>query len=125
MDPSVVVALLIGFKRLAGIQATDPPAPLCPETEISGRCPILAGHGTLPLHTVAILLLKGRQDLVFIEEAFERLLLDYDRVFSAMGVPACLWRRTGEIYKGNREFCELVGLDGAMMREVCYPSYIW
>ncbi|KAJ6604992.1 hypothetical protein B0H10DRAFT_2314036 [Mycena sp. CBHHK59/15] len=48
-------------------------------------------------------------DLVFIEEAFERMLLDYDRVFSAMGVPACLWRRTGEIYKGNREFSELVG----------------
>lgn len=56
-------------------------------------------------------------DLVFIEEAFERMLLDYDRVFSAMGVPACLWRRTGEIYKGNREFCELIGLDGAMMRD--------
>ncbi|EAU81232.2 hypothetical protein CC1G_09476 [Coprinopsis cinerea okayama7 len=56
-------------------------------------------------------------DLVFIEEAFERMLLDYDRVFSAMAVPACLWRRTGEIYKGNREFCELVGLDGAMMRD--------
>ncbi|KAI5823112.1 hypothetical protein K523DRAFT_325627, partial [Schizophyllum commune Tattone D] len=56
-------------------------------------------------------------DLVFIEEAFERMLLDYDRVFSAMGVPACLWRRTGEIYKGNREFTELVGVDGYMMRE--------
>ncbi|KAF8840143.1 hypothetical protein BDN67DRAFT_1053139 [Paxillus ammoniavirescens] len=56
-------------------------------------------------------------DLVFIEEAFERLLLDYDRVFSAMGVPACLWRRTGEIYKGNREFTELVGVDGYMMRD--------
>ncbi|KAG2340447.1 hypothetical protein BDR05DRAFT_966705 [Suillus weaverae] len=56
-------------------------------------------------------------DLVFIEEAFERLLLDYDRVFSAMGVPACLWRRTGEIYKGNREFSELVGVDGYMMRD--------
>jgi hypothetical protein len=55
---------------------------------------------------------------VFIEEAFERLLLDYDRVFSAMGVPACLWRRTGEIYKGNREFSELVGVDGYMMRDV-------
>ena len=55
---------------------------------------------------------------MFIEEAFERMLLDYDRVFSAMGVPACLWRRTGEIYKGNREFCELVGLDGSMMRDV-------
>ncbi|KAF5380140.1 hypothetical protein D9615_006300 [Tricholomella constricta] len=56
-------------------------------------------------------------DLVFIEEAFERLLLDYDRVFAAMGVPACLWRRTGEIYKANREFEKLVGLDGHMMRD--------
>lgn len=55
---------------------------------------------------------------MFIEEAFERLLLDYDRVFSAMGVPACLWRRTGEIYKGNREFTELIGVDGYMMRDV-------
>lgn len=62
------------------------------------------------------------QDLVFIEEAFERLLLDYDRVFSAMGIPACLWRRTGEIYKGNREFAELVGVEGHMLREVSYGS---
>lgn len=46
-------------------------------------------------------------DLVFIEEAFERLLLDYDRVFSSMGIPSCLWRRTGEIYKGNQEFADL------------------
>ncbi|CCL99377.1 uncharacterized protein FIBRA_01395 [Fibroporia radiculosa] len=57
------------------------------------------------------------QDLVFIEEAFERLLLDYDRVFSAMAIPACLWRRTGEIYKANREFAELVGVDGYMLRD--------
>ena len=57
-------------------------------------------------------------DLVFIEEAFERLLLDYDRVFSAMAIPACLWRRTGEIYKANREFAELVGVDGYMLRDV-------
>ncbi|KZS88024.1 hypothetical protein SISNIDRAFT_476133 [Sistotremastrum niveocremeum HHB9708] len=56
-------------------------------------------------------------DLVFIEEAFERMLLDYDRVFSAMGIPACLWRRTGEIYKGNKEFAELVGIDDGMLRE--------
>ncbi|CAO3634646.1 unnamed protein product [Cunninghamella blakesleeana] len=34
-------------------------------------------------------------DLILVEEAFERLLLDYDRVFSAMAIPACLWRRTG------------------------------
>jgi len=50
-------------------------------------------------------------DLVFIEEAFERLLLDYDRVFASMGIPACLWRRTGEIFKGNAEFAKMIGVD--------------
>lgn len=56
-------------------------------------------------------------DLIFIEEAFERLLLDYDRVFSTQGIPACLWRRTGEIYKGNKEFAELVGVPIESLRE--------
>lgn len=72
------------------------------------------------VHTSELTL--SNQDLVFIEEAFERLLLDYDRVFSAMGVPACLWRRTGEIYKANREFAELVGVNGYMLRDVCGSS---
>ncbi|KAH9984143.1 hypothetical protein BJV77DRAFT_1062274 [Russula vinacea] len=49
--------------------------------------------------------------------SFERLMLDYDRVFACMGIPACLWRRTGEIYKGNREFAELVGVEGFMLRD--------
>ncbi|KAJ2784434.1 Transcription factor [Coemansia javaensis] len=49
-------------------------------------------------------------DLLLIEEGFERLLLDYDNVFNSFGLPACLWRRTGEIYKANREFADLVGL---------------
>ena len=61
---------------------------------------------------------------MFIEEAFERLLLDYDRVFSCMGIPACLWRRTGEIYKGNREFAELVGVDGFMLRDVGFRGLV-
>ncbi|CAG8676275.1 560_t:CDS:2 [Cetraspora pellucida] len=56
-------------------------------------------------------------DLVVVEGVFERLLLDYDRVFSAMGIPACLWRRTGEIYKGNKEFASLVGVHVDMLRE--------
>lgn len=56
-------------------------------------------------------------DLIYIEEAFERLLLDYDRVFSTQGIPACLWRRTGEIYKGNKEFAELVGVGIEALRE--------
>lgn len=49
-------------------------------------------------------------DLVLVEENFERMLLDYDRVFTSMAIPACLWRRTGEIYRGNKEFALLVGV---------------
>jgi hypothetical protein len=61
-------------------------------------------------------------DLILVEEAFERLLLDYDRVFSSMGIPACLWRRTGEIYKGNKEFASLVNVPIEDLREVIgYP----
>ena len=56
-------------------------------------------------------------DLICVEEAFERLLLDYDRVFSIQGIPACLWRRTGEIYKGNKEFAELVGMPIESLRD--------
>lgn len=56
-------------------------------------------------------------DLICVEEAFERLLLDYDRVFSIQGIPACLWRRTGEIYKGNKEFSELVGMPIQALRD--------
>jgi PAS domain-containing protein len=70
-----------------------------------------------PHSQVRVLNLK-LQDLVLIEEAFERMLLDYDRVFSAMSIPACLWRRTGEIYKANNEFAELIGVERRLFREV-------
>ncbi|KAJ1673039.1 Transcription factor, partial [Spiromyces aspiralis] len=49
-------------------------------------------------------------DLLLVEEGFERMLLDYDHVFNSFGTPACLWRRTGEIYKANREFADMVGI---------------
>jgi hypothetical protein len=35
-----------------------------------------------------------------------------------MGIPACLWRRTGEIYRGNKEFAQLVNVPIEMLREV-------
>ncbi|KAH9199310.1 hypothetical protein LQ764DRAFT_179938 [Zygosaccharomyces rouxii] len=47
-------------------------------------------------------------DLILVEEGFERMLLSYDRVFTSMSMPACLWRRTGEIYRANKEFASLV-----------------
>ncbi|BFZ64487.1 Transcription factor [Saitoella coloradoensis] len=56
-------------------------------------------------------------DLILVEEAFERLLLDYDRVFTSISVPACLWRRTGEIFRGNKEFAQLIGVPVEMLRD--------
>lgn len=56
-------------------------------------------------------------DLVLVEEAFERMLLDYDRVFTSMAIPACLWRRTGEIYRGNKEFAGLVEVNVDDLRD--------
>ena len=57
-------------------------------------------------------------DLVLVEEFFERLLLDYDRVFTSMAIPACLWRRTGEIYRGNKEFAALINVSLDELRDV-------
>lgn len=56
-------------------------------------------------------------DLILVEEAFERMLLDYDRVFTLMAIPACLWRRTGEIYRGNKEFAQLVEVNSDALKD--------
>lgn len=41
-----------------------------------------------------------------------------------MGIPACLWRRTGEIYKANKSFADLVGIDVNKMRDVSRSKLI-
>lgn len=64
-------------------------------------------------------------DLILVEESFERLLLDYDRVFSAMAIPACLWRRTGEIYKGNKEFAALINVPYDTLRDASIYIYMY
>lgn len=61
-------------------------------------------------------------DLVHVEEWFEKSLLEYDRVFASMAVPACLWRRTGEIFRGNKEFAELINVPIEQMRDVYSPG---
>jgi len=62
-------------------------------------------------------------DLLFIEESFERLLLDYDRVFACIGTPSCLYRRDGAIFKANREFAALVKMPVESFVEGNYGIY--
>lgn len=57
-------------------------------------------------------------DLVIVEMWFEKTLLEYDRVFVSMAVPACCWRRTGEIFRGNKEMAELINVPVETLRGV-------
>lgn len=56
--------------------------------------------------------------LVYVEMWFEKTLMEYDRVFASMAVPACCWRRTGEIFRGNKEMAELIGVEVEDLRDV-------
>lgn len=55
--------------------------------------------------------------LVLVEMWFERSLMEYDRVFASMAIPACCWRRTGEIYRGNKEMAELIDVPTDKLRD--------
>ena len=58
-------------------------------------------------------------ELTFVEMWFERSLMEYDRVFASMAIPACCWRRTGEIFRGNKEMAELIHVPIEKLRDVC------
>ena len=60
-------------------------------------------------------------ELVVVEMWFERCLMEYDRVFASMAVPACCWRRTGEIFRGNKEMAELIHVPIESLRDVSSP----
>ena len=57
-------------------------------------------------------------ELVVVEMWFERSLMEYDRVFASMAIPACCWRRTGEICRGNKEMAELIHVPIEKLRDV-------
>lgn len=63
---------------------------------------------------------KGLTDmeLTYVEMHFERSLMEYDRVFASMAIPACCWRRTGEIYRGNKEMAELIHVPIEQLKDV-------
>lgn len=62
-------------------------------------------------------------DLVRIEMWFDKSLMEYDRVFASMAIPACCWRRTGEIYRGNKEMARLIHVPMSKLRDVSQNNY--
>lgn len=61
-------------------------------------------------------------ELVRVEMWFDKSLMEYDRVFASMAMPACCWRRTGEIYRGNKEMADLLHVPMSKLRDVCSAS---
>lgn len=57
-------------------------------------------------------------ELILVEMWFERSLMEYDRVFASMAIPACCWRRTGEIFRGNKEMAKLINVPIESLRDV-------
>lgn len=57
-------------------------------------------------------------ELVRVEMWFDKSLMEYDRVFASMAIPACCWRRTGEIYRGNKEMARLIHAPMSKLRDV-------
>lgn len=57
-------------------------------------------------------------ELVRVEMWFDKSLMAYDRVFASMAIPACCWRRTGEIFRGNKEMARLIHVPMSRLRDV-------
>jgi PAS domain-containing protein len=49
------------------------------------------------------------EDLIFMEQCFQRTLLEYDKFVSLSGTPTIIWRRTGQIAYVSEEFSILAG----------------
>jgi len=63
-------------------------------------------------------------ELIYVEMWFEKSLMEYDRVFASMAIPACCWRRTGEIFRGNKEMAELIHVPIEKLRDVSLQKFI-
>lgn len=48
-------------------------------------------------------------DLIFMEQSFQRTLMEYEKYISFSGTPTVVWRRTGQIAAVGQEFCILTG----------------
>lgn len=48
-------------------------------------------------------------DLIFMEQCFQRTLLEYEKFISYSGTPTLVWRRTGQVAAVGKEFCILTG----------------
>lgn len=49
------------------------------------------------------------EDMIFMEQCYQRTLLEYAKLLEQIGTPTCIWRRNGQISYINEEFEILTG----------------
>ncbi|GMM33756.1 Ert1 protein [Saccharomycopsis crataegensis] len=67
-----------------------------------------------PSFTAQVMTLK-EEDLIFMEQCFQRALLEYHKYLSISGTPTVIWRRTGQISFVSEEFTMLTGWSVEML----------
>ncbi|SCU84047.1 LAME_0C07976g1_1 [Lachancea meyersii CBS 8951] len=58
---------------------------------------------------IAIAVTLTEEDMIFMEQCYQRTLLEYDQFISQVGTPTCVWRRNGQVSYVNDEFSLLTG----------------
>ncbi|SCU77920.1 LADA_0A02872g1_1 [Lachancea dasiensis] len=58
---------------------------------------------------IAIAVTLTEEDMIFMEQCYQRTLLEYDQFISQIGTPTCIWRRNGQVSYVNDEFSLLTG----------------
>lgn len=67
-----------------------------------------------PSFTAQVMTLK-EEDLIFMEQCFQRTLLEYHKYLQISGTPTMIWRRTGQILFVSNEFTMLTGWSAEML----------
>lgn len=56
---------------------------------------------------IALQMALSEEDEIFVERAFQRTILEFEKLVSFSGTPTVVWRRTCEISLVGTEFCML------------------
>ncbi|CCH60855.1 hypothetical protein TBLA_0D03550 [Henningerozyma blattae CBS 6284] len=77
-----------------------------PRDDVVSMCRSLAEFRPVFLESAVTL---TEEDMIFVEQSYQRTLLEYTKHISKVGVPTCIWRRNGQISYMNEEFEILTG----------------
>ncbi|KAL7419012.1 Transcriptional regulator of nonfermentable carbon utilization [Cryptotrichosporon argae] len=74
---------------------------------------------------IALQVNMSKEDEVFLEQAFQRTMIELEKQEALSDTPKAIWRRTGEIVYASRYFCQIVGRDAGELYGPGVKTYIY